>query len=84
MMLSKDTCLSLYNDFSQVHNLRSSLFRMAYLDAPAWAVFCEDNLAMLQEDYHLLSILLPAMKEYGIVYPMVVDEFYGRLVNHFG
>lgn len=84
MWLSKNTCMSLYNDFCQVHNLTSSLFRLAYLDAPEWAVFCEDNLTMLQEDYYLLSILLPAMKENELVYALVLDEFYVRLAKHFG
>ena len=83
-LLSKEATVLLYKDFVKARNPLGGLFNYVCLASPDTWFFKEEALPELREEYHLLSVLLPAMKEYELVYPLVVDEYYERLSKHFG
>lgn len=83
-LLSKEAARLLYVDFYKARNPWSGLFDSICLESPDRWFFREEALPELREEYYLLSILLPAMKEYKLVYPLAVDEYYERLSKHFG
>lgn len=83
-LLSKEATILLYKDFIKARNPWGGLFDDVCLASPDKWFFREEALPELREEYLLLSLLLPAMKEYKLVYPLVVDEYYGRLSKHFG
>lgn len=83
MGLSKKATRLLYHDFCRARHPLCGQF-VQHLESPGCWFLSEEALPELREEYYLLSILLPAMKEYKLVYPLVIDEYYERLSKHFG